>query len=102
MCALAGGAYVGLGVARTGKVHVPHPQFWKELHALVLDGVAFARGGGAKGAQYSVAPDTERASERKVSQKKKSGSEGGSKERRVKSGIDNPPPWDFGLWTTGF
>ena len=89
VCALAGGAYAGLGVARTGKAALPHPEFWQEAHALVLDGVAFARGGGEKGVTYSAVPDAVRASERQPPPKKKGGGEGSSKERRAKSGTEN-------------
>ena len=76
------------GVARTGKAALPHPEFWQEAHALVLDGVTLARGGGVKGARYSAVSDAVRESERQPPPKPKGGGEGSSKERREKSGTE--------------
>lgn len=83
MCALVSGAYAGLGMARSGTGSLPHPQFWKETHALVLDGVAFARAGGTKRAGYSLLPNDEHRRGRQPTSKKKSksGGDGGAKER---------------------
>ena len=83
MCALVSGAYAGLGMARSGTGSLPHPQFWKEMHALVLDGVAFARAGGTKRAGYSLLPNDEHRRGRQPTSKKKSksGGDGGAKER---------------------
>lgn len=91
MCALASGAYAGLGVARTGTASLPHPQLWKEAQALVLDGVAFAKGGGARGARegYSALPDAERqSSSGRRPKKMKSGGEGGTKKNHAERSTD--------------
>ena len=54
---LVGGVlYAGAGFAYNRKVKgaegleaLPHQAFWMELRAMVMDGVAFARGGGHGG-----------------------------------------------------
>lgn len=81
--------YLGVGVlynkkqGARGKDLLPHRTKWQNIYALVLDGLAFARGGGKVRRRPVVAKDpllaTNGGGERKESKEKRSDGGGGSK-----------------------